>query len=147
MRIDFDESLRTGIDEIDEQHQRLIGIYNELDEALWQGKAHRQMEAILAHLFKYTKTHFAAEERLLAETGYPDLAQHQYEHRVLTDRLRGFVHRHVRNGERVSSEVVDFVRKWVMSHIMECDMAYVAHVRTRADALGAGRTDSSSDPA
>lgn len=147
MRIDFDDSLRTGIEEIDEQHAMLIELYNELDEALWKGKANRQMELILARLVKYTKTHFAMEEAVLEATGYPDLAQHQFEHQRLAERLRQYVVRYKRSQERISADMLDFVRRWIMSHIMECDMAYVGHVNKHADRLGAPATTPRSDPA
>ena len=129
MKIQFDDEIRTGIEEVDAQHAVLIEIYNELDAAFQKGKANRQMSEILARLFQYTKEHFAAEERLLVETGYPDLAQHQFEHERLVEKLRGFVLRYRRGGQRISAEVVEFVRNWVVSHIKGADMAYVAHVK------------------
>lgn len=138
MRIDFDDSLRTGIDAVDEQHEMLVALYNELDEAVWQGRAHRQMEVILARLFKYTKTHFATEEAMLLATGYPELAQHQLEHQRLAERLRKYVVRFKHSEERISVEMLEFVRRWITSHIMESDQAYVAFVKKHADRLAPG---------
>lgn len=147
MRIDFDDSLRTGIEEIDRQHETLVELYNELDEALWKGRANRQMELILARLVKYTKTHFAIEEAVLEATGYPDLEQHQFEHHRLAERLRQYVVRYKRSQERISAEMLDFVRKWITSHIMECDMSYVGHVKKNAHRLTDGIEDAAVPPA
>ena len=142
MRIDFDRSLRTGIETVDEQHKALIELYNELDEAVWKGQAHRQMEANLARLFKYTKQHFKSEEAMLAESGYPQLEQHQLEHQRLTDQLRQFVLRYKRSKERFSAEMLEFVRLWITSHIKESDLAYVPHVERYARLLAsAARPD------
>ena len=141
MQIEFDERIRTGIPEIDEQHQRLVQIYNELDDAFREGRANRQMSEILARLYDYTKTHFEHEERLLEECAWPDLAQHQFEHRRLAERLRSFVVRHRRSGERVSAEVVEFVRRWVVSHIMDCDLRYADHVKERLAQVSTSTVD------
>lgn len=131
MKIIFDDKIKTGIAEVDEQHETLVEIYNELESAFQKGKAHRQMSEILAKLFQYTKVHFEAEERLLAQHDYPDLAQHQFEHKRLVEKLKGFVIRYRRSDQRVSAQVVEFVRKWVVSHIMNADMAYRDHVQDR----------------
>lgn len=129
VQIEFDDRIRTGIDEIDEQHRQLVAIYNELDDAFQQGRANRQMSEILARLYRYTKVHFEHEERLLEECAWPDLAQHRFEHRQLAEKLRSFVVRYRRAGERISAEVVDFVRAWVVDHIMQCDLRYADHVK------------------
>lgn len=137
MRIDYDDSFRTGIETVDQQHQILVALYNDLDEAVWQGKAHHKMQAILAQLYKYTKTHFADEEAILRAVDYPDFAQHQFEHQRLAERLKGFVVRYRKSKERISDEMLEFVRKWILAHIKECDLAYVAHVQKNAHRLTA----------
>lgn len=129
MKIEFDDTIRTGIPEVDAQHETLVGIYNELDEAFKRGKAHRQMSEILAKLFNYTKVHFETEEKLLEATGYPDLAQHQFEHRRLVEKLRTFVIRYKHGNQRISAEVVEFTRAWVFGHIAKSDMAFADHVK------------------
>lgn len=131
MRIEFDDKIKTGIPEVDAQHEVLIEIYNDLDAALQKGKANRQMSEILAKLYQYAKTHFEDEEKLLADHAYPDLAQHQFEHKRLVEKLKGFVIRYTRANERISVQVVEFTRAWVHGHIMNADMAYVEHVKSR----------------
>ena len=140
--IAFDESLRTGIEEIDAQHHQLIEIYNELVEALKAGRANRAMDTILARLYRYTKEHFATEERLLEATNYPRLESHGRAHAQLLLSLRKFIARRRRNDERISKEMVDFgvfsdadypidfVGRWVTHHIASEDLAYVEHVMT-----------------
>ena len=98
--IAFDESLRTGIEEIDAQHHQLIEIYNELVEALKAGRANRAMDTILARLYRYTKEHFATEERLLEATNYPRLESHGRAHAQLLLSLRKFIARRRRNDRR-----------------------------------------------
>ena len=146
MKIEFDDRIRTGIRRVDDQHQELVAIYNELDEAFRQGKAHRHMSEILARLYQYTKFHFRDEEELLERCGWADLAQHQYEHQRLVDKLRVFVVRYRRSEERISAEVVEFVRKWVTAHIMECDMQYADHVKRTIGAEASRPADRVTSP-
>ena len=141
MNIQFDDKIRTGITQVDEQHAQLIEIYNELDDAFRQGKAHRQMSEILARLYQYTKEHFRDEERLLERHGFGDLAHHRHEHERLAKKLRKFVVRYRRSDERISAEVVEVVRAWIHDHIMECDHEYVDHVKRSIASVPVGAAD------
>ena len=72
-----------GIAHIDQQHQKLVGILNRLHHALETGTETKQLLPILDELLAYTAEHFAEEERLMAQTNYPDFEQHQNIHRSL----------------------------------------------------------------
>lgn len=139
--IDFDDTLQTGIDDVDRQHGSLIEIYNELVDSVEESRANRVMNEILARLFQYAKVHFETEEALLEECGYGQLEEHREQHRRLLKSVRRYIFRHTRGGERVSSEVVEFLRDWITTHIREEDMAYVACLRAR---LAEGHTETSS---
>jgi len=122
--IQWNESLQIGIPEMDEQHQRLVAIYNDLHEAVMQGKAHKQMNGILARLVDYTEMHFADEERLMASVDYPDLERHATEHRQLLDKVRLFQKKMELDQERITKPVMKFLEFWLSSHIQEKDREY-----------------------
>ena len=69
----WDEGLRLGVEEIDAQHQALLGHCNELVEAIRQGHGAEALGKTMAKLRDYTATHFAAEERYMERIGYPEL--------------------------------------------------------------------------
>ncbi len=132
--IDFTDALRTGIEEIDSQHEVLIDIHNELVEAMQKNHGNRVMNEILARLFQYSKEHFQDEEALLEAHHYPELQKHRQRHLDLVKSIRRYIFRHTRSGERITHEMVDFIGKWITDHIMVEDMAYVDCVSGRIPA-------------
>jgi len=128
-RIVFDDTLLTGIDGVDEQHETLIEIYNRLDDAYHAGRAHREMREILARLFQYTKIHFETEEALMARYGYEGYEDHCAQHCELVEQLRRFVVRFTRNEERISTDILEFVSNWITHHIREADLEFARPLR------------------
>lgn len=57
--IEWSDQLSVHVVEFDSDHQRLIGILNSLWEASEERRGHEVIEAILADLIDYTRTHFA----------------------------------------------------------------------------------------
>lgn len=71
MAIAWDASMTTALPDIDEQHQRLIQVTNDLMEALAQGKARQEIGRILDFLNDYAAEHFAKEEAYMAKYKCP----------------------------------------------------------------------------
>ena len=72
------------------QHQRMIQMMRELNEAMLQGKGKEALSGILAGLHQYTKIHFSAEERLFAEHGYADAEKHRMQHDYFIGKIDEF---------------------------------------------------------
>ncbi len=69
---------------LDAQHQQIVGVINELYEAMEKKSAQQAVKPILDRLVKYTFEHFKREEEAMAAAEYPDLI----EHRALHDKIR-----------------------------------------------------------
>ena len=63
----------------------------------------------------------------MERNGYPDLENHKVKHKELVQDVMRFKHR-VDNHEDVIDELLDFVKAWLMNHIMKSDMAYKNHL-------------------
>ncbi|MCB1182353.1 bacteriohemerythrin [bacterium] len=127
--IKWSDEFIIGDSHIDAQHQRLVDIVNKFDEAMRKGRGSRVMNEILNELIGYTQEHFADEERLLATADYPGLKAHQAQHRQLLQKIERFQFE-FSEGRRVSSEVQEFLKYWLTSHILRDDKAYVASLTT-----------------
>lgn len=123
--IDWTEAFKIDGGAIDDQHRQLVEIVNRFDEALHRGKGTRIMGEILNELMGYTQEHFAFEERVMAEVGYPRLKQHQAQHRQLIQKLEKFQFEFAGQGRRVTADLREFLRYWLTSHILKDDKAYV----------------------
>ena len=83
------------------------------------------MNEILNDLIGYTTEHFAHEERLLEEAGYSKLKQHQSQHRKLLQRVERLQFEFDQQGKRITTEVREFLKFWLVNHILKDDKAYV----------------------
>ena len=122
--LEWRDELSVGIGEMDRQHMRLVELLNRLYEAMEKGKGDAVKKDVLTALVTYTKVHFAAEERLLQERGYPDLAAHQRKHNELTSKVAELNER-VGAGRMVPSVSLGaFLKDWLVRHILQEDMKY-----------------------
>jgi len=131
--VEWNDDLSVGVAALDRDHKRLIGYLNQLAEAVGNGHSVRVMGGVLRKLSDYTNAHFAAEEALMAEAGYPGLEAHRAMHQILAEEVRRF-HREYKVDPRpfVAAELVDFLRDWLVGHILTVDMLYrpaLAHTR------------------
>jgi hemerythrin len=60
------------VSEVDNQHKKLIGLINQLYDAMRVGKGREVLGSVLTELVNYTIYHFSTEERLFREYGYPE---------------------------------------------------------------------------
>jgi hemerythrin-like metal-binding protein len=121
-KIHWEESFDTGIDEIDAQHQRFVELLNELGAGLPQNGENRELELkTLDALRAYGEVHFALEERILEDCGYPDLATHRAQHNAYRKRV-GELRLLLDMGHPgIGREIYDFMNRWLRNHILYSD--------------------------
>ena len=67
--VQWSPAFATGVKEIDDQHQRLVGYINELTGV--SKVETRDLSRLLESAIDYTLYHFAFEEALMESRGYP----------------------------------------------------------------------------
>lgn len=118
------QNLCVGIQQIDDEHQNLVAILNQLDAAMKNGKGNRVMTEILSKLLQYTQMHFEAEEKFMVECAYPKTQLHQAQHRQLVEKLVKFQVKFEKNGYRITSDMMDFLTYWLTNHILGDDKTF-----------------------
>jgi len=126
--IDWTDDFKTGITKMDDQHRHLVEIVNKFDDAAKRGKGSRIMTEILNELIGYTVEHFTAEEKLMEDSQYAKLKQHRSQHRQLLQRVERLQFEFDQQGKRITVEVRDFLKYWLVNHILKEDKAYVPFV-------------------
>ncbi len=126
--IDWTDEFKTGIESVDNQHRKLVEIVNKFDEAAKKGKGSRIMNEILNDLIGYTTEHFADEEKLMEDAGYTNLKQHKSQHRQLLQKVERLQFEFDQQGKRITTEVRDFLKYWLINHILKEDKAYVSAI-------------------
>ncbi|MES9938763.1 MAG: bacteriohemerythrin [Sedimenticola sp.] len=119
--LQWSSSLDTGVDVIDEQHKRIVQYINELHDAQTSGSGN--IGEVIEDLVDYTVSHFAFEESLMEQAGYPFLEPHKKVHALFVKKVSGFVER-FKAGEDVTGELLGMLQRWLVNHIRNEDGDY-----------------------
>ncbi len=119
--IELGDRIVTGFDEVDNQHKRLISILNELYVAMKSGKSEEIIDKILNELHSYTIYHFSTEERYMKKYGYPKFVEHKGQHDNFAARIKDFMKRRARGEATLSIELMNFLKDWLINHIITKD--------------------------
>jgi len=88
IRWDFSYSVK--IAELDHQHQRLFRTVAELEYAVRMGRADYVIDEVLEKVIEHTISHFAAEENLMEQYGFPAWPPIAGNHQMLAQKLTKF---------------------------------------------------------
>ncbi|MCL4537578.1 MAG: bacteriohemerythrin [Nitrospirae bacterium] len=120
----WSDKYSVNINEIDNQHKKLIGIINELHDAMSKGKSNDILSNVLQDLIDYTRVHFANEERIMNMHGYHDYTAHKAAHEDLLRQVTKF-DKEFREGKfGLSIQMMNFLKDWLSKHILETDKKY-----------------------
>lgn len=129
--IEWNDSLSVGVSVFDKEHKQLISLVNKLNHALAAGSAKKTMEDILKSLVNYTKIHFKHEEEYMTLYDYPEYSKHKQEHDALTSQVMDFAQRYESGKASFSLELMNFLKDWLVKHIMGSDMQYKEFFRSK----------------
>ncbi len=125
----WDDNFNTGIALIDEQHRQLANMLNKLSNYMAYQSDLSGLNAIFDGLAEYAVYHFESEEKIWEQHfqqqalyGDPLLADHIEGHNRFTLAVREM--RHSKDSkpiEMLAAEVLDFLTRWLVSHILETD--------------------------
>lgn len=118
----WDKTLSIDVNEVDDDHKRLVTLFNLLNHAVAEGGMPDYVEALLEELVSCTVWHFRHEERLMLRYGYDGLAQHKAEHHKLIEGAQQLQQRFVQQERTLSHEDIDFLEHWLTGHIYGSDM-------------------------
>ncbi len=123
----WSSDLETGIEDIDNQHKRIVDYLNELNSANETGDRNATKN-VLNKLVDYTQTHFTFEEALLERANYPFLRAHKRVHDIFAQRVADFQKR-ADAGEDITPELLSMLKIWLVNHIKGDDADYADSVR------------------
>lgn len=133
--LDLDQTpdIYVGIPEIDADHRQLITYYNALIQALNEGEDVTAFGLSFYSLILRVREHFANEEWLMQDLGYPYLARHKAEHQKLLATADDFLRSVLTRFEKYDcSAVAKYFKYWLIDHVMHHDAALAAFATDRA---------------
>jgi hemerythrin len=124
--IRWNENLSVNVSEIDSQHQRLVKMINDLDDAMKQGKGKLILGETVGGLVEYAAFHFSTEEKYFAQFGYENAEDHIREHRGFVEKVSDFRKKLDAGTIGLSTDVMNFISDWLKKHIQGSDKRYSA---------------------
>ena len=124
----WDRSLSVDVPEIDEDHRRLVDLFNLLNHAVAEGDAQDYIEAVMEELISCTAWHFKHEERLMLKYGYEGLQEHKSEHDELIASATALQQKLLDESKPVVGDDIEFLEHWLTGHILGLDMDLGAYL-------------------
>lgn len=118
----WDNSLSVDVKEIDEDHRRLVELFNILNLAVKEGEEAAYIDAVLEELICLTFWHFRHEERLMLKYGYKGTDEHKAEHQQLIESAKSLQKKLQQQGKVISVKEIEFLEHWLTGHILGTDM-------------------------
>ena len=127
--IPWNPALETGNAEVDEQHRALYALVNDLNAAALVDIDDTQIAHQLARILRYAVTHFATEQALMEESGYPRAEAHMAIHNDFADAAEELARAYGSGTGTSAVELAIFMQDWLETHIREEDRPLVEYLR------------------
>lgn len=117
-RIKWNDSLNLGVKKIDEQHQNLVQMINEILEAFAKGKTELTVDRMLGQLHEY-----------MEKSEYPYIQENRNLHARLKGKVKSLRSARFHYEEVTYDEIKDLLSSWLIEHILREDYKIVQFVK------------------
>jgi hemerythrin len=128
------DSFCFGIEKIDHQHQHMFEIINKFIERPCSADDTEQISMVLMEMAAYAREHFADEEKLMQEYGYPGFEPHKWQHAFFIDITAQLLTKFMYSRYKTADEIAEFLKLWLTNHILKTDMKYRDFFKTKMPA-------------
>jgi hemerythrin len=129
--ITWNDTYKTSIASIDEQHKKLVGIINDLHDAMSKGQGREALTKTLNGLIEYTRIHFKYEEKLMVTHNYVGYAKHKAEHDELIQKVLDLQHMYQTQSLGLTVPIMNFLKDWLTNHIARSDKMYAPYLKSK----------------
>ena len=126
--IKWRKSYETGVMAMDEQHQKLISLINQLYKVMRSDEAQASVIEVLGEMNDYADLHFHEEENLLKKNSYEGFDSHVALHQSYRDKMKVLTKESEKGEGAQIQAMYAFLRKWWMEHIIAEDKLYGEHL-------------------
>jgi hemerythrin len=128
--IEWQPSLSVGVLEIDIQHKLLFERFNNFVQACESQADQETVHRLFWFLEAYAVTHFAEEEKLMQQVGYPEYPRHRQQHETFVAEVAKVKERLKSEGptQELVASMTHFISGWLLQHISVMDHAIGEYV-------------------
>ncbi len=127
--IQWTDKMNLGLELIDGQHKMLCSYINALHRAMQEKETGGVLQELMGNLKDYTVSHFSTEEQYFGHSDYPDVERHKKVHQNFVAKIEDYERKIKRGEAMVSTELLEFLKDWLVNHIQGTDPQYVPYVR------------------
>lgn len=127
----WDNSYSVGIQAIDDEHQKLLMLINNLQTAVLYPTGESFERQALSELVDYTKYHFEREEKLMLDNGYPDYEPHKRQHEEMIAKVGEYMASYEKDRESTIDDLTNFLKSWLINHIAGTDQKYSSFLQEK----------------
>jgi len=131
--IKWRDTFDTGVEQFDIEHHKIVEFIDLMFFAIRDNSDKDATEKVCTDVFSYAKHHFANEENAMRAANYPDLEKHIDEHAWFVNEATKFHTILSNNFPEGRTEFYQFLRKWLVSHIQDCDKKYAPYIKGQVD--------------
>ncbi|OEU67642.1 MAG: hypothetical protein BA863_00630 [Desulfovibrio sp. S3730MH75] len=128
-KIEWDDSLSLGINELDGHHKELLRIINMFLDALNKNENEDIISILITKLREYTIYHFNAEESFMEEIGYPLRLKHIQRHTELKRKVKALQYSRFHHENLTSDDYKKLLSTWLFEHILDYDFKIVQYLK------------------
>jgi len=129
--LEWQPAFNLDIKIIDEQHQMLVKLINELYIAYSLGQDRQILEKLLNKLGVYAAMHFAREENYFEIHAYPETEEHLQEHDDFEDTIYQFEDEFNSGKQDLSTNILNYLSDWLEKHINGSDREYAPFLKAK----------------
>jgi len=124
MPMSWNDSLATGVADIDDQHKELFHQLSRLHEAMSRGTGPDEISSTLDFLGDYVVNHFATEEKHMDDVGCPAAAANKQAHSEFLAMFEQYRRRFEQSGgsPALVLDIANMISRWLVDHIMKIDI-------------------------
>lgn len=132
--------IELGIALLDHEHRQLAALFDEFEQCFHRRVALETGERLVQDALMLANDHFEHEEALMDEAGYPQSAEHKFQHRNLRLQCTTLVidaMAHFRLHDAVTLQHLAAIRRLLTEHIAGADAALAVYLKTAAPPVAA----------
>jgi len=122
---EWDEKLSVDLPIINDQHQQLFRIGNNLFKMIESDDGIEKIDTLMigiCELIDYTLYHFSEEEMIMHNTNYPSLHEHISEHNTFRAYIEDLNLKDIEyHTDATLHEIIKFIATWIYKHISQTD--------------------------
>ena len=131
-KIIWSDKFSVGIEELDDQHQRIIELINKLLDFNEELPCEVVTTNTLREMIRYARTHLIFEEKLLEKNNYPDYENHCSLHKQYLQDIAELSTNVTDNcNYETLKELLKYLVHWWENHILNEDMKFKEHLKEK----------------